>query len=137
MKDAIMSHMEQYESIKDPTPKQMVEFLNKNKHYMVCGDEKKNYMIVSFERGIAYKELFNNLFLKDLLIDKETFVDINAISYSSENNTPETVLDYMIRQANDPTRDAASKIEINRLISVFTRAFGAKTYDELSEAEKQ
>ena len=33
--------MAKYENIKNPTLGQIIEFLNKNKNYMTCGDDKK------------------------------------------------------------------------------------------------
>lgn len=141
---AIMKHMREYEGIENPNPKQIIEFLNRNKHFMYCPcldyrgiEGNMNYMMVSFEHGNAYDWLFNKFFVKELVIDRENFIDINAISYTCPNGTPETVLDYMIRRFKDPATDSDTRLDIERLIRIFTKSLGAKKYNEISEAEKQ
>jgi hypothetical protein len=136
-KKAIEDHMKDYEGIVSPSKAQMVKFLNHNKNYMTCGKEEKNYMMVSFEYGRAYDELFNMLFF-DLLVpkDESVHIDVNAISYHL--GKPETVLDFMYREYNDPTNSEGKKAEVGSLIETFEmEPFYAKKHVELlNENEK-
>jgi len=38
VKNSVIRHMQEYENITNPTPTEMVKFLNRNKHYMMCGN---------------------------------------------------------------------------------------------------
>jgi hypothetical protein len=130
-KKAIEDHMKDYEGIVSPSKAQMVKFLNHNKNYMTCGKEEKNYMMVSFEYGRAYDELFNMLFF-DLLVpeDESIHIDVNAISY--HRGKPETVLDFMYREYNDLTISKGKKAEVGSLIETFEmEPFYAKKHAKL------
>ncbi|MEQ3653052.1 MAG: hypothetical protein ABNH21_16515 [Glaciecola sp.] len=140
---AIIRHMKRHEKISNPTPEQMIRFLNRNKNHMLCGDT--NYMVESFRHG-AYDELFNILFYEKLLVeDEDLYVDINAISYTGgqhptdrnkHNQEPETVLDYMYREVNREARGEKARGEIQYLIEMFEEYFNGKRYSELTDAEK-
>lgn len=135
-KKAIEDHMKDYEGIVSPSRALMIKFLNHNKNYMTCGKEKKNYMMVSFENGRAYDQLFNVLFF-DLLVpeDESVHIDVNAISYHL--GKPETVLDFMYREYNDPTNSDFKKREVLSLIETFEQEpFYAKKYAMLKDDEK-
>lgn len=136
-KISIKKHMTKYEKIKSPSLAQIIEFLNANKNYMTCGDDNKNYMMESFEQGAAYDQLFNTLYLDEFLPEDESEpnIDLNAISYTGKNGTPETVLDYMFRKLNSPITSEGIKREIKDLIDSF-ESLNAKRYSDLSEEEK-
>ena len=100
VKKSIINHMKKYEKISNPTPTQMVKFLNRNKNFMTCGDDNAGYMVESFRHG-AYDQLFNVFMFDYLLLDDENlYVDVNAISYTGgkSGTEPETTLDYMYRE---------------------------------------
>ena len=100
VKEVILDHMKKYENISNPTPTQMVKFLNRNKNFMTCGDDNAGYMVESFRHG-AYDQLFNVFMFDYLLLDDENlYVDVNAISYTGgkSGTEPETTLDYMYRE---------------------------------------
>jgi hypothetical protein len=136
-KKAIERHMKLYEGINSPSKAQIIKFLNLNKNYMTCGKEEKNYMMVSFENGRAYDQLFNMLFF-DLLVpkDESVHIDVNAISY--HRGKPETVLDFMYREYNDPTNSDFKKREVLSLIETFEMEpfFAKKHVELLNENEK-
>jgi hypothetical protein len=130
-KAAIVRHMEEFDNVKSPSPGQMIKFLNRNKNFMTCGKEEKNYMAVSLENGRAYDQLFNVLFFDELLTEDESeYVDVNAISY--HRGEPETVLDFMYREYNDITNSDGKRNEIKSLIDTFEEEpLFAKRYAEL------
>ncbi|MGB3725702.1 MAG: hypothetical protein WA981_08045 [Glaciecola sp.] len=133
---AIIRHMKRHEKISNPTPEQMIRFLNRNKNHMLCGNT--NYMVESFSHG-AYDELFNILFYEKLLVEDEAlYVDINAISYTRPptGNEPETVLDYMYRRLEAKILPQRQKKEIQDLIDFFVSDLNGKRYIELTDAEK-
>ncbi|WP_353536988.1 hypothetical protein [Colwellia sp. KU-HH00111] len=144
VKRSVINHMKKYEKISNPTPTQMVTFLNRNKHYMTCGDDDTGYMVESFRHG-AYDQLFNVFMFDYLLLDDESlFVDINAISYTAgKENTqsgpgkPELTLDYMDRESINPANADRMRKEIKDLIEFFEGDLGGKRYHELTEQEKQ
>ena len=135
-KAAVIRHMDRYENIQNPTPEQMIRFLNRNKNHMLCGNT--NYMVESFRHG-AYDELFNIFFYEELLIeDEDLYVDINAISYTGgvTETEPETVLDYMYREVKRESRSKKSRGEIQRLIEMFEEYFDGKRFAELTDEEQ-
>lgn len=137
-KKSIIAYLTKYENLPNPTLAQIIEFLNRNKNYMTCGDNNKNYMMVSFEHGSAYDQLFNILYLGEFLPEDEsqTYIDLNAISYTGEFGAPETVLDYMYRTMIHPNTDEDKKGEIQDLIDSF-ESLNGKRYSELSEKERR
>lgn len=137
---AIKVHMKKYENITNPTPEQTIQFLNRNKHAMTCGEENKHYMMVSFELGRAYDQLFNVLFFDWLLTEDESlWIDVNAISFSGPptGKDPETVLDFMDRQLNSRVVDKKKKGEIRSLVETFEEYLGAKRFKDYPLAEQQ
>jgi hypothetical protein len=135
-KAAVIRHMDKYENIQNPTPEQIIRFLNRNKNHMLCGNT--NYMVESFRHG-AYDELFNIFFYEELLVEDEgLYVDINAISYTGgvTENEPETVLDYMYREVKRESRSKKSRREIQRLIEMFEEYFNGKRFGELTDEEQ-
>ena len=138
VKKSIINHMKKYESIDNPTPTQMVKFLNRNKNFMTCGDDNAGYMVESFRHG-AYDQLFNVFMFDYLLLDDESlFVDVNAISYTGgkSGTEPETTLDYMYREWKNPAKSETTRKEIKRLINMFEMDLGAKRYANLGKEEK-
>jgi hypothetical protein len=138
VKKSIINHMKKYEKIKNPTPTQMVKFLNRNKNFMTCGDDNAGYMVESFRHG-AYDQLFNVFMFDYLLLDDESlYVDVNAISYTGgkSGTDPETTLDYMYREFISPEIDERTRKEIKRLINMFELDLGAKRYANLPATEK-
>ncbi|WP_298554583.1 hypothetical protein [uncultured Algibacter sp.] len=135
-KSAIKNHLIKYENIINPTTAQMIAFLNKNKNCMTCGDDNKHYMMVSFDHGNAYNQLFNVLYLDEFLTEDENYIDVNGISYTGANGTPITVLDYMYKRVGDPNINKTLKAEITDLMKTFEIELGAKRYYELTEEEK-
>ena len=137
---AIKRHLAKYEGITNPTPEQTIQFLNRNKHAMTCGEENKNYMMVSFEHGRAYDQLFNVLIFDWLLTEDESlWVDVNAISFSGPptGKDPETVLNFMYRELDRPTLDEEKTSEIKSLIETFEQYLGAKRFKDFSLAEQK
>lgn len=135
----IVNHIKKHEGISHPSVAQMVTFLNHNKDKMTCGKgkNKKNYMMVAFDRG-AYRGLYRDLFVKQLTPkDKSVLIDINAVSYNGPNGAPITVLDYMNGKLADPRNTDGFKKEIERLKRLFSKKFGAKTFAQLPKAEQQ
>lgn len=135
-KAAVIRHMDRYENIQNPTPEQMIRFLNRNKNHMLCGNT--NYMVESFKHG-AYDELFNIFFYEELLVeDEDLYVDINAISYTGgvTENEPETTLDYMYRRVQDKILTEQAQGEIQDLIDFFVSDLGGKRFSELTDEEQ-
>ncbi|MGB3726971.1 MAG: hypothetical protein WA981_14540 [Glaciecola sp.] len=136
IKKTIKSYMKEQENINNPSPEQMIKFLNRNKNHMLCGNT--NYMVESFRHG-AYDELFNVLFFEKLLVEDESlYVDINAISFTGPptGKEPETTLDYMYREVKRKGRSQKSRGEIQYLIEMFEEYFNGKRFSELTDAEK-
>ncbi|MGB3726972.1 MAG: hypothetical protein WA981_14545 [Glaciecola sp.] len=136
IEEVLVDYLQAHENIDNPSPKQIILFLNKHKNQMLCGDT--NYMVESLRHG-AYDELFNILFYEKLLVeDEDLYVDINAISYTGPptGNKPETVLDYMYREVANPILPKKAKGEIQYLIEMFEEYFNGKRYSELTDAEK-
>jgi len=98
VKKSVMAHIKNYENITNPTPTQMVKFLNRNKNHMTCGENNINYMAESLNHGAAYDQLFNVFMFDDLLLDDENlYVDINAVS-TTKDGISMTTLDYMYQE---------------------------------------
>jgi len=145
--DAITYHMANFEEpkIANPTPKQIVNFLNRNKHKMTCGSgkNKKNYMMVAFDED-SHVSLFKKVFMRDYMKkDSSARIDVNAVSYTGADNTPETVIDYMDRTIEDleknPEISGSDKKyvkEVKGLRRFFVGKFGAKSFKDLPAAEQ-
>ena len=133
VKTLVKNYMIKHAGYKTTENKDIVRFLNENKDYMTCGKEKKNYMMVAFDNG-AHNELFRRLFAKDLYEKtdkKNTKVDINAVSLTGPNGTPETVLDYIDKVISTSKTRGAFISEVKRVKSMFTKHFGAKKFSQL------
>ena len=132
IKTVITNHIAKYEKVISPSKAQIIQFLNKNKNYMMCGEDKKtNYLVAAFGNTGSINQLYNILFF-DLLVDDDTeeYIDVNAISYSEGDGKPETVLDFMYREIKKP-RAKSTLDEIKGLIELFENDLGAKRYHEL------
>ena len=95
-------------------------------------------MVESFKHG-AFNQLFNIFFYEELLVeDEDLYVDINAISYTGgvTEKEPETVLDYMYREIEDPSLPEKAQGEIQYLIEMFEEYFDGKRFAELSKEEQ-
>ncbi len=139
VKGSIEKYMLKYEKTANPTPEQMIQFLNRNKNFMTCGKNNKHYMIVSFEHGRAYDQLFNVLFFDWLLLDDDShYIDVNVYSFTGppDGNSPESLLDYMYRELNS-TNIPIRKSEIEELIGIFEFNLGAKRYRDFTPEQKQ
>jgi hypothetical protein len=105
IKNTLITYMKDYEEVVNPTSTQMIKLLNKNRNYMICGDDNINYMAESFKHGGslgAFDQLFNVLFFDDFLLDDDSLhVNVNVITYSGPptGSEPETVLDFMYRES--------------------------------------
>ena len=138
--NAVKQHMAEYEKIADPTPAQMVAFLNRNKHAMTCGEDNKNYMMVSFEHGRAYNQLFNYFLFDELLQEEgQQQIDVNAISFTGPptGKEPETVLDFMVKEYHDESNSQFKRNEIKELINTFEEYMNGKRFKNFSLAEQQ
>ena len=132
IKTVITNHIAKYEKVISPSKAQIIQFLNKNKNYMMCGEDKKtNYLVEAFGNEASINQLYNVLFF-DLLVDDDTeeYIDVNAISYSTPDGKPETVLDFMYREIKKPLPKSSIE-EIKGLIELFEEDLGAKRYQEL------
>jgi hypothetical protein len=137
VKSIIKKYMKKLDNIDDPTPAQIISFLNKNKNQMLCDRGKTHYMVASFQSGTAYNMLFNTLFFDELVTDDtEEYIDVNAISYTGKNSSPETVLDYMHREVKENAHMKEYIKEVQSLINTFEIDLGGKRYAELPESEK-
>jgi hypothetical protein len=95
----------------NPTPKQITNFLNKNKMTCGSGKNKKNYMMVAFNEG-AYNVLFKKIFRGQYMAkDRTAQIDVNAVSFIG----PGKVLDYMDRMAKDPENPLKFRKKIEKL----------------------
>jgi len=140
VKVAIEKHMLDYEKIANPTPEQIIQFLNRNKNFMTCGKNNKHYMMVSFEHGNAYDQLFNVLFFDWLLVEGDSlYIDVNAYSFTGppDGKSPESVLDYMYRDTKNKRNTRQTINEIKELIEVFEFNLGAKRYRDFTPEQKQ
>ena len=139
VKRSVINHMKKYDNIANPTPTQMVRFLNRNKHYMTCGDDNAGYMVESF-RHRAHYQLFNVFMFDHLLLDDESlYIDINAVSFTGgeSGKAPELTLDYMYRESTNLENARGMQNEIKDLIEFFEGDLNGKRYHELIEQEKQ
>ena len=132
----VRKHLKNNYGKTNPSKKEMVKFLNKQKNNMTCehNDKNLNYMMVALQMWSSTEGLFIDYFL-NLIFDEEELIDVNAISYSGPNGEAETVLDFMERRKSEVT--LAFKDEIEELIVVFKENLGAKKYSELNKEEKQ
>jgi len=140
VKDAIERHMLRYEKNDNPSPEQIIQFLNHNKNFMTCGDDNKHYMMVSFEHGNAYDQLFNVLFFDWLLVDDDSlYIDVNAYSFTGppDGKTPESLMDYMYRESKNRSNSRQTNNEIKELIEVMEFNLGAKRYRDFTPQQKQ
>jgi len=140
IKDAIKRHMLRYEKIANPTPEQIILFLNRNKNFMTCGKDNKHYMMVSFEHSRAYDELLNVLFFDTLLLDDDSlYIDVNAYSFTGPPGgvSPESLLDYMYWSSMDGRQSRQTISEIKELIEFFEGDLGAKRYRDFTPEQKQ
>jgi len=140
VKGAIERHMQNFEKIANPTPEQIIQFLNRNKNFMTCGKNNKHYMMVSFEHGNAYDQLFNVLFFDWLLVEGDSlYIDVNAYSFTGppDGKSPESVLDYMYRDTKNKRNTRQTINEIKELIEVFEFNLGAKRYRDFTPEQKQ
>jgi len=138
-KGAIEMHMLDYEKIANPTPEQIIQFLNRNKNFMTCGKNNKHYMMVSFEHGRSYDQLFNLLFFDWLLVDDDShYIDVNVYSFTGppDGTSPESLLDYMYREL-ELTNIAKRRREIKELIEVMEFNLEAKRYRDFTPQQKQ
>ncbi|WP_353536996.1 hypothetical protein [Colwellia sp. KU-HH00111] len=90
-------------------------------------------------RQCVYEEVFDVYLLGELLIDEDTFIDVNALSYTAPptGHEPETVLDYMYREFHYwENKSEEIKDELWDLIETFeSPPWNAKRYKDLSEQE--
>jgi len=139
-KGAIEMHMLDYEKIANPTPEQIIQFLNRNKNFMTCGKNNKHYMMVSFEHGRSYDQLFNLLFFDWLLVDDDShYIDVNVYSFTGppDGTSPESLLDYMYRESKNRSNSRQMNNEIKELIEFFEGDLGAKRYTDFTAEQKQ
>ena len=137
-KKAIKKYMTKYEGIQHPTGKQMLLFLNKNKHKMTCKRDglEKNYMMVAFDRS-AHNALFDGLLFSDLTPrDRKIKPDVNAVSYTGKNGIPETVLDYMNRIIANKRNSRGFIKEVQNLKDTFVKHLDGKRFDQLPAKEQ-
>jgi len=139
VKAMIEMYMLDYEKIDNPTPEQIIQFLNHNKNFMTCGKDNKHYMMVSFEHGRSYDQLFNVLFFDWLLVDDDSlYIDVNVYSFTGppNGNSPESLMDYLYR-VFELTTIPKRKREIKELIEFFEGDLGAKRYRDFTPEQKQ
>jgi len=140
VKAAIERHMLRYEKIANPTPEQIIQFLNHNKNFMTCGKNNKHYMMVAFEHSTAYDQLFNVLFFDWILVDDDSlYTDVNVYSFTGppDGTSPESLLDYMYRASEDLSYAKGRRDEIKELIEFFEGDLGAKRYRDFTPEQKQ
>ena len=138
VKGLVTSYMKRNAHYKTTTNKQIIQFLNQHKDYMVCGLERKNYMKVAFDQG-RHQELFRGLFISSLYDrknDKNTFIDINAVSYTTQGK-PETVLDYIESVIADSTNSKTMIMHAKSIKRMFSKHFGAKHFTDLPKDVQQ
>lgn len=141
MKATIVSTMGRVEGNKNPSKREIVEFLNKHKNKLTCWG--RHYLMKAFDERV-FMTVYKKLFKEDLYSKDEFKIDYNAVMkiYNPETKQmePMTVLDYIEKVAlkldhivvsPDSVRNVA---EIRRLI---IRKFGAKHFSELTLAEKK
>lgn len=130
----VKNHMSKYEGINNPTPKQITNFLNKNKNKMTCGSgkNKKNYMMVAFDES-SHISLFRKVFQREYMKkDRSAKVDVNAVSYTGPGGSPETVIDYMDGLIADNKRSKGILKEVKKLRKFFVKKLGGKKFTEFS-----
>ena len=129
--------MKKIEGIANPTVKQKVAFLNKNKDKMTCGREanKKNYMMQAFEHSGAPRALFRKVFQRTYMKeDRSARVDVNAVSYTGPGGAPQTVIDYMDGVFADKSNHPDFLKEVKSIRRFCVNKLGAKTFAEFDEA---
>ena len=137
-KAAIQRYMARHEGLKNPTGKQMLLFLNKNKHKLTCKRDgvEKNYMMVAFDRG-AEQSLFDELMFTELTPEDQSVIpDVNAVSYTGANGTPQTVLDYMDKLISTNAMGSENTKQYKDLRETFVEELGAKKFNELPAKEQ-
>lgn len=118
-----------------PTVPEIIAFLNRYKHHIVCGEKNTNYMHYAFMKG-AKNKFFTN-FLNGVLYHDDHMVDVNTISYSEKTGEPLTVIDYMSEMLEASDMRRSHRKEIEEMRDMFIEEMGALSYSELSESEKQ
>ena len=125
--------------ISNPSGAQMLKFLNSHRNIMTCKDKnnvEKSYMKYAFDSH-SYSALFEDLFFSDLIPDDESvLINVNAISLTGPDNTPETVLDYILRISSDGSHVKEFNKEVKSLANSFIEDLGAQHFDDLPAAEK-
>jgi len=138
-KIVIRSFMKKFENIDNASDEEMLDYLNKNRAYLFCSlpfdRGLVHYMVYSVKKN-AISKLFT-WFLNDLTGDMDQLhPNINVIVGLSPTRQPETFLDYMQRNSNDPRQSGDFRDGINTKISEFKSMYKAKYFHELSEAEQ-
>ena len=135
-KVAITNYMKKLNGISNPSGAQMLKFLNSHRNIMTCKDKnkvEKSYMKYAFDSH-AYSALFVELFFNDLIPDDESvLINVNAISLTGPDNTPETVLDYILRISSDGSNVKAFNKQVISLANSFIEDLGAKTFTQLKQ----
>lgn len=134
IKNLIVKHMQGMKKpIKNPSKGQIIEFLNKNRHQMICADGK-NFLKHAFDRGV-HNAIFQDLFLGELVTDDEKFIDFNAVDNSS--GVPKTIVDYTDDIIASGTYPEAFVFEVTALRRMLLEDLGAVRFDDLPFAERQ
>ncbi len=132
IKQQITSHMKKYEGISSPSKGQIIQFLNKNRHQMNCGDDK-NFLKHAFDQG-RHNAVIEELFGIDMA-SKGEYIDFNAVDFSSGN--PETVLDYIDGMIASGKHSDSFIEEVEDLREMMVEDLGAKHYKNLTKSEKE
>ena len=123
----------------NPTPDEVVLFLNKHLDGMTCNyeGEEVSYMHYSFFRkSTAFFELFKVYLMDKIWMnmeDESINIDVNAVSLTGPKKTPETVLDYMLRESALLPDGDLRKARIDQVVFIFIHNFEAKTYAQLQK----
>lgn len=131
--EAMKSHMGKFENTPNPTPKQIVDYLNRNKDKMTCGSGKneKNYMMVAFDES-AHIVLFQKIFRGQYIAqDRSARIDVNVVSYTGENGAPETLVDYLDRMLAENKRSEGILKQVKKLRKYFVIKLDGKKFSEL------
>ena len=134
----VKRYMSDFEGINNPTPKQITDFLNRNKDKMTCGSgkNKKNYMMVAFDES-SHISLFRKVFQRQYMKkDRSAIIDVNAVSYTGPGGTPETVIDYMDGVLADKSNAEGILKEVTKLRKFFVKKLGAKNFKDLPADEQ-
>lgn len=146
--------MKKFENIDNASDEEMLAYLNKNRAYLFCtlpfDRGLVHYMVYAMDKN-SISKLFT-WFLNDLVswdylpgnntisgltpTGRQLHPEINVIVGYSPTRQPETFLDYMQREMDDPTRPADFKGGTYAKISEFRRMYKAKHFHELSQAEQ-